>query len=380
MATTDLALLPTAALEQLSPEEAEQALERLEQCRQALADRSLSENTRAAYLRDARDFIAWCHEHRLPFLPTTLEALQLYVTACAKGRDLYTFRTGPDGSLTISKKPGTLSPASIQRRLAAIVFLHRHALGEDTNIRQLTSHRSVLDLIRGHQRDHPPPTPRPALPAVAIAQLAHAPPPERTGRAAKLYGPKQEALQARDTALVVLGWIAGFRVSELAALRYEQIAPLPGDQDGYSITNLPAKSRSRSLALPKVHGHPLCPSTALERWLEHRSIRTADDHQAPGPLFHGFHPGFDPADPKPLTRRGLTKILKDIAGRAGIDSATFAPHDLRRSMASVALDSGASIADIKAMGGWSSSAALLAYLEQLPKPPAALANLLLKAS
>src|ERR1700730_12870108 len=147
----------------------------------AFAGASKAPSTLRAYRSGLADFQSWCEAHEAPWLPATPASIALYVSHLAgAGR----------------------SVATIQQRMVAISQAHQLAVP----LPSPTSHpevRAPLAGIRG---------------AVGTAQRRKAPlVTSELRRLAGVAGPTPLA-DARDRALLLLGFAAALRRSELAAL------------------------------------------------------------------------------------------------------------------------------------------------------------------
>lgn len=316
-----VAQLPRAyRLDQLARDDAERALEQLDACRRELERRSLASNTLQGYLGDALDWVTWCRQHRLPYLPTTAETIGHYVEACATGRTLYRWRW-KDGVRHLDAREGTLRASTIRRRLAAVVFLHDQALGLHSEIRAMVASPTLQRLLRAHESGEALTRRGRALDKPELTRLAQAERPESTGRNAAFWQRQAEPQAARDRAIVLIGHLCALRAADLARLRYEDLEPHPSG--GYLLDHPNPKAGNLRFLLPYHPADALCPTTALEDWLDHRRLRHPDGSQAPGPLFHRLDPGFDPTNPKPLTRQGLARLLRVTAEHAGLEISSF---------------------------------------------------------
>src|ERR1041385_587757 len=149
-------------------------------------DRSIPENTKTAYQRQARDFIAWCEQHGRDTLPATAQTLADYVShLCDLDR----------------------APSTIEQAIATIRVAHRQQGYKDQPDTQ-----AALRILKTHKRDRvkagnrkPPPVPTAALRAM-VDPTAPATP---AGRG--------------DRVLLILGFAMMARRSELAALRIDDV-------------------------------------------------------------------------------------------------------------------------------------------------------------
>ena len=197
-----------------------------------------------------------------------------------------------------------------------------------------------LHLLAGY----PPPTASPLVSATfAGIRRAHRRPLRK--KTALVLEPLRSALQAmpdtlpgrRDRALVLVGFAAALRPSELAALAIEY---LTRHEDGIALF-LPwrkndQEARGTTVWLPAGQTD-LCPVTALETWLAAAEITE-------GPLFRRVWRLPPPRIRKgakrklvgdryrigtnPIDTDSIALIVKKWTGRAGLDGAAFAGHSL----------------------------------------------------
>ena len=266
--------------------------------------RAVPAETRRAYRGDWNRFSTWCAEHDRTPLPAAAETLAVY---CAYLADL-------------GRAVGT-----IERAIAAIRKAHRvaHVDTPDT-----AAARLVLRSAGHDHADHGRSIRKAQALAVADlrAMLRHA-----AGTAA-----------TRDRALVLVGWAAALRRSELVALDTTDIA---FTDNGAEITVRRSKSDKLAagavVALPYGTDPATCPVTALETL-----VATIDT----GPLFRR-HNAHGPLTTR-LTAQSVTLILKRLAGLAGIDPAAVSGHSLRRGFATEARRNGADLIAVCRHGRW----------------------------
>ena len=292
-----------------------------------------AENTRRAYRAAVAAFTDWCAAHRQTALPASPETVAAFLAAEAgKGLAVNTLRL----------------------RHAALRYLH---------------------LLAGY----PPPTAAPLVTATfAGIRRAHRRPLRK--KTALVLEPLRAALKAipdtlqglRDRALLLVGFAAALRPSELGALTIEQ---LTRHSDGIALF-LPwrkndQEAQGTTVWLPTGRTD-LCPVKALEAWLAAAEI-------GEGPLFRRiWHL------PPPRMRRGARRkpaadryrigispidtdsialIVKKWTGLAGLDGAAFAGHSLRRGAISSGVAQGVHIARLKQFSGHASLKSLEEYVE-----------------
>ena len=146
---------------------------------------------------------------------------------------------------------------------------------------------------------------------------------------------------ARDSAVLLLLYAVGLRISEALALTL-QSAPLPG-QDAMTVTGKGGKQR-RLPVLPVVQ-------QALEHYVKLCPFDLAPDE----PMFRGVRGG-------PLSPRIIQKEIEKLRGALGLpDSAT--PHGLRHSFATHLLANGGDLRTIQELLGHASLSTTQAYTE-----------------
>jgi site-specific recombinase XerD len=292
-----------------------------------------AENTRRAYRAAVAAFTDWCAAHRQTALPASPETVAAFLAAEA-GRGL--------------------AVNTLRLRHAALRYLH---------------------LLAGY----PPPTASPLVSATfAGIRRAHRRPLRK--KTALVLEPLRATLHAipgtlpglRDRALILTGFTAALRPSELARL---DIAALARHEDGIALF-LPWRKNDQeahgtTVWLP-VGKTDLCPVSALETWLAAAAITD-------GPLFRRLWRLPPPrvrkgATPKPVADRyrlgsnpidtdAIALIIKKWTSRAGLDGSAFAGHSLRRGAISSGVAQGVHIARLKQFSGHASLKSLEEYVE-----------------
>ena len=292
-----------------------------------------ADNTRRAYRAAVARFTDWCHEYGQVALPAAPETVAAFLAAEA-GRGL--------------------AVNTLRLRHAALRYLH---------------------LLAGY----PPPTASPLVSATfAGIRRAHRRPLRK--KTALVIDPLRAAVQQipatlpglRDRALLLVGFAAALRPSELAALTFEH---LTRHDDGIALV-LPWRKNDQ-----EAHGTQvwlpsgrtdLCPVTALDAWLAAAEI-------AAGPLFRRIW-----RLPPPRVRRGAKRkpaparyrigtaaidtdsvalAVKKWTAAAGLDGTAFAGHSLRRGAISSGVAQGVHIARLKQFSGHASLKSLEEYVE-----------------
>lgn len=272
-----------------------------------------SKNTQRAYRTDWDHFERWCTAHdRAAFPADPIETIVPYLTAFA----------------------GKLKISTLLRRLTAIRVIHR-ARGTKLD----TSDERFRTFWQGLRNTHR----------------------VRTTKKAPLMSPDlRRAIQAlpntlqghRDRALLLIGFAAGLRRSELAGLWTAHAADAPGwieeSPDGLIVQLASSKTNQagdeETIGIPFGIDEAVCPVRAYRAWLAISGIST-------GPIF------------RPITRHGrmgqqaisgagIALVVKRVIGKAALAEGltfenaaaiakTFSGHSLRSGLATSAAKNGA---------------------------------------
>jgi integrase len=297
---TQLIPLPTAGTELALPE----AL--VGRAREYMAE-ARSERTREAYGRWWRVFTAWCQRHGRQALPSAPETVAAWLVDLADG--------------TSSGRP--LARASINQALAAITLANRTA-GYSFD----RKHRVIAETWTGISRVKAlSDTLRQAAPVVTadIADLL------------ALWNPAKN-IDCRDAALILLGWAAALRRSELVGLDFERRGDGLGwatiDARGVLIVLARSKSSQQEavqVVVPRADFEPAC--EALEAWTKRAALQPGQ------PIFRAVNNRDQIADTR-LTAQSVALICKramaDIEQRRGksrdeakASASKYAGHSLR---------------------------------------------------
>jgi len=261
-------------------------LETIEAARR-FEDLSRAANTRRAYRSDWSDFAAYCSRHSFPILPSSDRAVELYITYLAH-----------------AWKP-PLNPASIGRRLAAIAHYHRDA--GYLSPTDMAVVKKAWAGIRKSLRIKPKPKK-----AVVSEELLRILPDAESTR----------AIDVRDRAVLLLGFSAALRRSEIVALHR---ADLAFEKKGVVVTIQYSKTNQEGeperVAVEFLTSTTNCPVVALLRWLNLANI-------SDGPAFRRIDRHGNIAS-EPLSPAAVAEIVKRAAERAGLDPRHVAAHSLR---------------------------------------------------
>lgn len=264
--------------------------------RSYLADEKAA-NTRRGYASDLADFRAWCDVGGHQFLPAEPIAVAQYLANLADRG---------------------MKAATIGRRSVSISAAHR-ANGHPSP----THSEGVRAVMRGIRRKIGTVQTRKApATAHALVDMLAAIPDDLRGK--------------RDKALLLIGFAAALRRSEVVALNAEDLDLTP---EGVRLTIRRSKvdqvGEGYVISVPR--GTKLQPMRALEAWLAASNIRE-------GALFRGVRG--KRVFPSRLGDREVARIVQKRAKNAGLDAATFGGHSLRTGFVTSALESGADVLSV----------------------------------
>jgi integrase len=271
----------------------------------AAADTSRAKSTERAYQNDWRDFCAFARLIGRAPHPAEPETVALYATDLARrGR----------------------APATIARRLVSIAVYHRAA-----GFASPTEHGVVRAVVSGLRRQ------------LGVAQQQKTALEIHSLRAvlARIPG---DVRGLRDHALLLIGWTAALRRSELAALA---VGDLRFEPDGLLIELRRSKTDQEAagevVAVPFGAQAETCPVRAVRAWLavvgdRGAVFRRIDRHGNIG---------------SNLTASAIASIIRARTMAAGIPG-DFAGHSLRAGFATTAAHAGHSEGSIMRHGRWKS--------------------------
>ena len=255
----------------------------------AYIENAKTANTLRAYSADWQDFAAFCVETGADSLPASPETIANYLAVRAD----------------------FLKPATLTRRLTAIRATHAE---QGFSTRNPASAPIVRLTLAGIKRTKG--TRQTAKAPLLSSDL------ERLMTANVFHG----LTGLRDRALLLLGFAAALRRSELAAVRAEHLTfthdgvvlLLPrskGDQTG----------RGAELAIPYAKTPALCPVRALQAWMSAAHIQQ-------GAVFQAIDQkgGLSGTAINPRT---VAEIVKRYTARLGYNTAIYSGHSLRRGFA-----------------------------------------------
>lgn len=277
---------------------------------------SSSAATRRAHASDWRTFTAWCSARRVCPLPAETGTVAGY----------------------LADRAAVLRPSSLQRAASSISVAHR-AAGFASPVRT----PAVAVVLAGIRRTHGTAASRKSPLVVdelrlLVAQLG------------------DDAAGVRDRAVLLLGFSAALRRSELAALNEADLEFIPaGVLVHVRRSKTDQAGEGRVIAVGYGANAGTCPVIALRCWLERARIDA-------GPLFraidrHGrIHGG--------LSGRAIACIVQRRVASLGLDARRFGGHSLRAGFATSAAASGVAESEIADVTGHRSVAVLRSYVRR----------------
>lgn len=271
---------------------------------------SVAENTSRAYKADLSHFNAWGGS-----IPATPESIAAYLAAHA----------------------GKLSVATLTRRLAAIS--KQHSL---QGLSSPTSTELVKLTMRGIKRRH-------GRPQTQAAPLC------RDDLILVLNAIPDDLRGCRDKAILLIGFCAALRRSELCRIRYED---LQFTLEGLILTLPRSKTdqagEGRTIGIPHGRGK-ICPIQTLKDWLARSCITQGFIFRAidGGKIVDGH-----------LSDRSICNIVKSRVGSVGLSAEQYSGHSLRSGLATSAAQQGYSSWEIRRQTGHKSDGMLARYIRE----------------
>ena len=271
---------------------------------------SKSKNTLRAYRSDFSDFKKFCLELNLPYLPTHIKAISLYMTHLSKFNKYST----------------------LKRRLASINVIHS-LKGYHID----TKNPLIKDNLEGIKR--------------RIGIFQNGKKPLLINHLHQLvdliddYKIQKYVRSTRDKALILIGFSGGFRRSEIVNLKESDLEFV---EQGLKISLRRSKSdqygEGMIKAIPYFNNKKYCAIVALQDWLSAR--KNNNDL-----IF-------------PYSDKTVSLILKKYLNEIGLDSRLYSGHSLRSGFATSTASQGADERSIMAMTGHKSTEMVRRYIKE----------------
>ena len=293
-------------------------------------DRSIPENTKTAYQRQARDFIVWCEERGRDTLPASAQTLADYVSHLAD----------------LDKAPST-----IEQAIATVRVAHRQA-----GYKNQPDTEAALRILKTHKRDR----------AEAGKRKRKAPPVTLDVLRAMVDVTDAATLAGRrDRVLIILGFAMMARRSELAALRIEDVT---FTDDGLAILIRKSKTDQEAAGAEVNIPHGVHPDTDPVRVVRAWLAALAEQDAGGGPLLRRIN-RWDQLQPGGLSGAAINERVRTLAIQAGLPNApAFTAHGLRAGGPTEAAKAGQPVSFIADHGRWSkNSTQVLEYIRPVDK-------------
>ncbi|UVH55172.1 tyrosine-type recombinase/integrase [Variovorax paradoxus] len=281
---------------------------------------SVADSTRRAYAGDLRHFRDWGGR-----IPATPAMVARYLAAYA----------------------GKVKASTLNRRLAAIASAHT-VLGKPSPTRS----ELVRTTMRGIRRVHGS-AQRQAKP-LSVEMLRVLAKPQRH------LDPLRDL---RDRALLVVGFAGGFRRSELARLKLEDLA---FDAQGVTVTLVRSKTdqqgKGRVVALPHGPGR-MCPVKLLKAWIQQLRKQSQEEAMGALPLFRRVDRYGRPGGG--LSGAAVGGVMRRRMRDCGLDPSGFSAHSLRSGLVTAAARAGVPTWAIQRQTGHRSESTVHRYIRGL---------------
>jgi integrase len=243
-----------------------------------------SERTREAYSHAWANFTAWCDWEGRQALPASPETVAQWIAALAKG----------DDAAVRPRRP--LARSSVNQYLCAVVLAH-HTAGHALDRKHPVIAETWRGISRKKARTETLRQAQPLAPDDLRPMLAD------LGRAASKL-----PADARDAALLALGWAAALRRSELVGLDWEKVGTGTGtlclDERGLVVvlkTSKGSQTEAASVVVPCPEMPTAC--AAVKTWATLAALQPGE------PVFRAIDKG-QHIHSERLTGRSVSRIIK----------------------------------------------------------------------
>lgn len=305
-------------------------------------------STWEAYDRDMARFVAWCTPRGLSALPAEPATVCVWL---ADQAPVWRPATSADAlELVVEgqvlEREG-LRPSTITRRLAAVSVVHRAAGAANPATNEQV--RATMAGIRRH-------------PGVAPARKRTAARTEQVLSMTSGLDPEGNAVDARDLALILIGYAAALRRSDLARL---DLADLTVDDNGLSVRVRRSKTDQEgdgTIVGIAADDDGLCP--AAEAWVIWRAhlARVGVTRGAAWRPIHRSRQDVATIRPARLTGRSINEIIVRRAAQVGLEG-DYGSHSLRRGLATEAIANGVPEHAVMRHGRWRSASTMRGYVD-----------------
>jgi site-specific recombinase XerD len=257
-----------------------------------LTEQGLSKNTKTAYNSDFTQFAYFCAKNDKKCLPADVETVSAYLASI------------------IDKKYSTICRACV-----SIKRFHNESGHESP-----TESKSIKDLLKGIRRNN----------GISCDSAT----PILFDDLGKMVDAQERTIRGRrNQAILLLGWSAALRRSEIVALNVDDIKILP---EGMTVKITRSKTdqegKGSVLFIPRAPEGTLCCVGYVDRYL---AFVTSTDN---GPLFRrvrrtNLNMFYDFGNSERLSAQTITDIVKESSKLIGLDPLKYSAHSLRRGFA-----------------------------------------------
>ena len=291
-------------------------MEILEQKARSYAKASRAPARITAYASDWADFKRWCVEQGLDHLPAQPRTVALYLT----------------------DRSDVLKVSTLARRVIAIRHVHsRFGRPLDALDPQISGVMDGLRRVKGVAVTKKKPLRLRELDLILRRMPA-------------------DLLGHRNAAMLLVGFAGALRRSEVVGIDVEHL----DWNDDFLVIRIPRSKTDqvgagRSVTVP-FGSHPgRCPIRNLRRWLKASGIST-------GPVFRPIaHTGRE-FEPRRLSDRQVSAVVKFWIGQLGFNEADYGGHSLRSGFCTEASARGATLSEISEQSGHQSADQVLGYI------------------
>ena len=268
-----------------------------------------------AYRSDWACFEGWCQTMGAAALPAAPATVATFISSRADRQE---------------------RAVTIERRLAAIAKAHKVA-----GLESPTRSTVVRETMKGIRRTlGTASTKKDALVTARLLTLL-----ATTGT---------NLLGARDRAVLSVGFVAGLRRSEIAALDLEDIRfGVRGALMNLKRSKTDQEGAGRGVEIAAT-GLPTCPVAALRSWIEAAGIEG-------GPLFRELDRSGTRLQPGRMGAGAVARCVQRLAKKAGMGG-DFGAHSLRSGFATSAIGAGVAREYVMRQGGWNSERIMRGYV------------------